>query len=452
MLAIIYRTCQPNWRGVVMQSPLPQGNSAMQCEVSCLNARVDIAVAPRVRASLAPVQRKPRPMPNSDAHPHFATCPRGLEALLAAELERLGASALQATAGGVAFQADARACYRANLESRLATRILRRLETRRYRNEQDVYNISKSLPWSHWFKPTQTLRVDINAHRSPLKSLDFTTLRIKDAICDRFRDDKGSRPSVDTRAPDVRVHAYLDAENVTLYLDTSGEPLYKRGYRVQTVEAPLKENLAAGIIMLSGWQPEETLLDPMCGGGTLLAEAALMGLNIAPGTGRHFGFERLDDFDAGTWTAVREAALAAQTLDRKLSIYGSDLHYREVEYAKENLRAAGLAEVVRIKQASATDLRPPAPQGVLVTNPPYGERIGENDELTALYPKLGDWMKQYFSGWRCYFFTGDPALPKGIRLKASKRTPLFNGAIECRLLEYKIIAGSNRREKPATSA
>ncbi len=387
-------------------------------------------------------------MSNPETISHFATCPRGLEALLSAELERLGAGTVKSVAGGVAFQADLRTCYRANLESRLATRILRRLATMPYRNEQEIYDIARALPWSRWFGASKSIRVDLNASRSPLKSLDFATLRIKDAICDRFRDDTGGRPDVNTREPDIRVHAYLDAANVTLYLDTSGEPLYKRGFRVQSVEAPLKENLAAGIIALSGWQPEDTFLDPMCGGGTLLSEAAMIGLGIPPGAARGFGFERLDDFDADTWKTVRDTALGAQNRERRLSIHGSDLHYREVEYARENLRAAGLGEVVQLKQASATDLRAPSPQGVMVMNPPYGERIGEKAELAALYPQLGDWMKRHFAGWRCYYFTGDPELPKGIRLKASKRTPLFNGAIECRLFEYKIIAGSNRREKP----
>ncbi|MFM9967558.1 MAG: class I SAM-dependent RNA methyltransferase [Burkholderiales bacterium] len=387
-------------------------------------------------------------MPPIDVPDHFATCPRGLEALLADELAHLGAGNVSPASGGVAFNADPRVEYRANLESRLATRILRKLESKNYRNEKDVYDITRAQPWPRWFGVAQSIRVDITAVRSPLKSLDFATLRIKDAICDRFRDEVGERPNVDTRSPGARIQAFLTQSDMTLYLDTSGEPLYKRGYRAQSVEAPLKENLAAGIIALTGWQPEEALLDPMCGGGTLLAEAAMLGLNIAPGLGRSFGFERLADFDANVWASVREAALAARTLDRKLSIHGSDLHYREVEYAKENLRLAGLDKVVQIKQASATDLRAPANAGVLVTNPPYGERIGEKEDLVALYPKLGDWMKQHFADWRCYYFTGDPDLPKGIRLKASKRTPLFNGAIECRLFEYIIIEGSNRREKP----
>lgn len=386
-------------------------------------------------------------MPSTEIPSHFATCPRGLEALLAAEVERLGAGAVAVTSGGVSFQADLRTVYRVNLESRIATRVLRRLDTKPYRNEKDIYELARSQHWGQWFRVSQSIRVDTTAVRSPLKSIDFATLRIKDAICDRFRDNTGSRPNVDTRAPDVRILAYLTQDSATLYLDTSGEPLYKRGYRTQSVEAPLKENLAAGIIALTGWQPEEALLDPMCGGGTLVAEAAMIGLNIAPGLGRSFGFERTSDFDPGLWASVREAAMQARTLDRKLSIHGSDLHYREVEYAKENLRSAGLSDTVQIKQASATDLRPPTAEGVLVTNPPYGERIGEKDDLAALYPKLGDWMKQHFAGWRCYYFTGDPELPKGIRLKASRRTPLFNGAIECRLFEYRIIAGSNRREK-----
>ena len=368
-------------------------------------------------------------MPSTEIPSHFATCPRGLEALLAAEVERLGAGAVAVTSGGVSFQADLRTVYRVNLESRIATRVLRRLDTKPYRNEKDIYELARSQRWGQWFKVSQSIRVDTTAVRSPLKSIDFATLRIKDAICDRFRDDTGSRPNVDTRAPDVRILAYLTQDSATLYLDTSGEPLYKRGYRTQSVEAPLKENLAAGIIALTGWRPEEALLDPMCGGGTLVAEAAMIGLNIAPGLGRSFGFERTADFDSGLWASVREAAMQARTLDRKLSIHGSDLHYREVEYAKENLRSAGLSDTVQIKQASATDLRPPTAEGVLVTNPPYGERIGEKDDLAALYPKLGDWMKQHFAGLRCYYYTGDPELPKGIILKASRRTPQINGAI-----------------------
>jgi putative N6-adenine-specific DNA methylase len=387
-----------------------------------------------------------------DADPYFATCPRGLETLLAAELVELGANAVVPTAGGVAFSADRRGCYRANLESRIATRILRRVAVRPYRNEQQVFEATYDVPWHQVFSPARSIRVDLNAVRAPLKSLDFTTLRIKDAVCDRFRAEAGIRPDVDTRAPDVRIHGFLDAVNFFLYVDTSGEPLYKRGYRVHSAEAPLRENLAAGIVALTGWRPEEPLVDPMCGSGTLVIEAAMRGLNIAPGIGRGFGFERLADFDPGLLQALREQARAAERRDVRLQISGSDQLGREVDGARQNVLAAfgpDLADTVRLKQAQMTDLRPPAggAPGVIVTNPPYGVRLGDKDDLPALYPLIGDWLKKYFAGWRCYIFSGDTSLPKGVRLKASRRTPLFNGAIECRLYEYRLVAGSNR-DKP----
>ena len=383
----------------------------------------------------------------------FASCPRGLEPLLEEELRQLGAHEVRAVAGGASFSADRAVRYRANLESRLATRVLMRLGQAAYRNEQDVYEAALALPWHQWFSPSLSIRVDVNAIRSPLKSLEFATLRIKDAVCDRFRLESGRRPNVDTRLPDVRIHAFLDASHVTLYLDTSGEPLYKRGYRQPGAEAPLKENLAAGLIALAGWQPDEPLLDPMCGSGTLLIEAATRALRVAPGLGRTFGFERLNDFDAGLLERLRDSARAAEQRDRPLALFGSDLHPSEVERTRLHLRAAGLEGAVKLKQAQVTDLRPPAElrgkPGVIVMNPPYGVRMGEREKLAALYPQVGDWLKQHFAGWRCYIFSGDPALAKAIRLHPSRRTPIYNGPIECRLYEYRMVAGTMRR-KPAT--
>jgi len=378
---------------------------------------------------------------------YFATCPRGLEPLLQAELARCGATDVRAVPGGVAFSGGLEVCYRANLESRMATRVLRLVAHEPYRNEQQVYSAAYDVAWHERFAPSRSIRVDVSAVRSPLKSLDFITLRIKDAVCDRFRAESGVRPNVDTRSPDVRVHAFLDAETVTLYLDTSGEPLYKRGYRAHNALAPLKENLAAGIVALTGWQPDQPLLDPMCGGGTLLIEAGMMGLGVAPGLGRGFGFERLSDFDVGLWQRLRASAQTART-QRPLQLLGSDLSGRELEAAHANVRAAGLENAVALKQAQVTDLRPPSgAPGVIVMNPPYGVRMGEQDELAALYPRLGDWLKQFFAGWRCYIFSGDPTIVKLIGLKASRRTPLYNGAIECRLFEYRLVEGSMRRPK-----
>ncbi|MGC2518947.1 MAG: THUMP domain-containing protein [Burkholderiales bacterium] len=381
------------------------------------------------------------------SHAFFASCPRGLEALLAAELAELGARNTSPAPGGVAFEGDMATCYRANLESRLATRVLMRLAHAPYRSEEDIYAAALAVRWPEWFSEKQSIRVDVTAIRSPLKSLDFITLRIKDAVCDRFRSDRGSRPDVDTRAPDIRIHGFFDAGSITLYLDTSGEPLYKRGYRKDAGEAPLKENLAAGILRLTGWDAREPLLDPMCGSGTLVIEAAMMALGVPPGHARGFGFERLKGFDARRWKALREAALARREPPRKLALFGRDRYGDELKKAHLNLEAAGLADCVELKQADVLESSAPAAAGVLVANPPYGVRLGEDEALAGFYPRLGDALKKYYAGWRCYLFSGDPRLPKLIRLQASKRTPLYNGPLECRLYEYRIIAGSMRRTK-----
>jgi putative N6-adenine-specific DNA methylase len=380
----------------------------------------------------------------------FASCPRGLEALLAEELPGFGARITERVPGGVAFEGDMRVCYRVNLESRLATRVLARLARAPYRNEQEVYEMALALSWADWFSERHSIRVDVNAIRSPLKSLEFVTLRIKDAVCDRFRADRGSRPDVDTRTPGVRIQGFLDRESVTLYLDTSGEPLHKRGYRKEAGEAPLKENLAAGILRLTGWDVSEPLLDPMCGSGTLVIEAAMMALAMPPGHARGFGFERLGAFDARVWKDVREETLARGAAPRRLAIFARDRYGEELKKARTNLEAVGLADCVELKQADILDSAAPAPSGVLVANPPYGARLGEDRALAEFYPKLGDTLKKYYPGWRCHLFSGDTRLPKLIRLAASKRTPLFNGPLECRLYEYRIVAGSMR--KPGTGA
>ena len=381
----------------------------------------------------------------------FASCPRGLETLLAEELAGLGARGTGPVPGGVAFEGDLRICYRANLESRLATRVLERVGRFPYRSERDVHEAALGVKWPEWFSDKQTIRVDVKAIRSPLRSLEFATLTIKDAVCDRFRADRGQRPDVDTRSPDIRIQAFLDKETVAFYLDTSGEALNRRGYRRDAGEAPLKENLAAGIVRLSGWQPGETLLDPMCGSGTLIIEAAMMALAIPPGHARVFGFERLAGFDRRCWAEVREAALARRKPVGRLPIFARDRYGEELKKARANLQAAGLADCVEIKQADILDTGAPAAAGVMIANPPYGERLGEDAALAEFYPKLGDTLKKYYSGWRCYLFSGDTRLPKLIRLSASKRTPLYNGPLECRLYEYRIVAGSNRRAAAANA-
>ena len=374
----------------------------------------------------------------------FSPCPRGLETMLANELNALGAQEVRTTDGGVHFTGPFLLSYRVNLHSRIASRVLWRVAIAHYRNEQDIFDTAYALPWNDWFDTSHTIRVNMTAIKCPLKSLDFATLKIKDAVCDKFRALTGDRPSVDTHTPDIRIHAFLESSRMTLYVDTSGDALFKRGVRQYTNVAPLRENLAAGILLLTGWQPGVPLLDPMCGSGTFLIEAALMSLNIAPGISRSFAFEKLKNFDAAAWSDMRSQAQAAQKPVSALPIFGSDLYGDELKAAHLNLENAGLRGAVTLNQANVLEISAPADHGVLVANLPYGERMGDLEELQELYPKLGDVLKKKFGGWNAYLFTSDLRMPKFIRLSVSRRTLLFNGAIECRLFEYKMVAGSNR--------
>lgn len=375
----------------------------------------------------------------------FATCPRGLERLLADELNSFGANDVRTTDGGVSFTGDWALNYRANLQSRLASRILWRVkEPTRFRTEDDVYKAAYALPWTKWFDVSCTILVKVTAIKCPLKSLEFITLKIKDAVCDKFRAEKSERPSVAKLDPDMRIHAFFEGEQFTLYLDTSGDALYKRGVRIHTNIAPLRENLAAGILKMTGWKPGIPLFDPMCGSGTFLIEAAQISLNIQPGIARHFAFEKLKNFDTKLWDSMRETAIAAQLPVSELPLYGSDLYGDALKAAHQNLEDAGLRPTVDLKQCNALEASPPEKEGILVANLPYGERMGDEDELAELYPQLGNVLKQRFGGWNAYLFTADLRIAKLMRLSPSKRTPLYNGAIECRLFEYKIVAGSNR--------
>ena len=376
---------------------------------------------------------------------YFATCPRGLEALLQAELQSVGAKETKPTDGGVGFAGELSVCYAANLHSRIATRILMQAGRGNYQTEDDLYEAAYKLNWPNWFDVKHDFMVKVTGVKCPLKSLEFATLRIKDAVCDKFRQVVDSRPYIDTKTPAVRIHAYLTADVYVYYVDTSGDALYMRGNRKASIEAPLRENLAAGILQLSGWQAGQPLLDPMCGSGTFLLEAAMIALNIAPGLHRSFGFEKLKNFESDTWKKIKNTALKNVKPVTFQKIYGSDSDLRAVRIAKQNLAAAGLLEAVQLSHLEFTALVPPADHGVLVANPPYGVRIGEDEELAVLYPKMGEALKRQFAGWNTYFLTNDLRLPKLMRLTPSKRTPLFNGPLECRLFEIKMVAGSNRK-------
>ncbi len=380
----------------------------------------------------------------------FAPCPRGLEALLAEDVRAAGAlgTSVKIIPGGVQFAGDWRCGYTVNLESRIASRVLWRVASGAYQKEDDIYQLAMSVDWPALFALERTLRVYVTAIKSPLKSLEFITLRVKDAVCDRFRTVCGQRPSVNTAQPDVRIHLFLTADRVTLYIDTSGEPLWQRGHKIAKVEAPVKENLAAGILRLIGWQPGIPLYDPMCGSGTFLLEAAQMSLNDAPGLSREageFGFEKLKNFNAALWRELKQTAAARRDMaPARLDISGADISRDAVARARQNLDYAGIGDLVSVQQGDILQLTPSATPGIVIANPPYGERLGEVESLAAFYPHLGDALKKNYAGWNCWFLTADPALPKGIGLSVKRKIPLFNGPLECRLLHYPMVAGGNR--------
>jgi putative N6-adenine-specific DNA methylase len=394
-------------------------------------------------------------------HSYFCPCPRGLEAALADELNEIAQAygntlkVHNQVPGGVHCSGAMADAMRINLHSRIASRVLMRMAHASYLNENDVYDLALAQPWEDWFEVHHTIRIDVTAIKSPLKSLEFTTLKIKDAVCDRFRDLCGKRPSVNTRTPDMRVFAFLDSRNITLYLDTSGEALFKRGWRLDTGDAPLRENLAAGLLRVSGWKPGEVLFDPMCGSGTILAEAAQMLAGIPPGARRRFAFEKFNAFNADEWHAVK-GSVKPRPLPASPTIFGSDISGDMVAMARVNLQRAGIPFEVPLKQIEAQEVKPPSETpGYIVTNPPYGERIGvrgdstlpEDDMAVAFFSAFGTTLKQRFAGWKVFLFTADLGLPKLLRLKEARKTPFYNGAIECRLFRFDMVAGFNRREE-----
>jgi putative N6-adenine-specific DNA methylase len=392
---------------------------------------------------------------------YFCPCPRGMEQALADELAEIAQTTASKTLkvhnqvpGGVHCSGDMLDAYRLNLHSRIASRVLMRMANKTYSNENDIYDLVLEQPWEDWFGVDHTIRVDLTAIKSPLKSLEFATLKIKDAICDRFRDQFGKRPSVDTREPDMRIVGFLDARNFTIYLDTSGEALFKRGWREETGDAPLRENLAAGLLRVAGWKPGVPLFDPMCGSGTILIEAAQMVQGTPPGARRRFAFEKFADFELQAWQDMK-AAIKPNPLPSEPTIFGSDISGDMVAMTRHNLHAAGILFEVPLKQIEAQQVQAPtATPGLVVTNPPYGERIGVRGDSTipqdemavGFYQQLSSTLKQRFAGWTVYLFTADLGVPKMLRLKESRKTPFFNGALECRLFRFDMVAGFNRRD------
>jgi putative N6-adenine-specific DNA methylase len=384
----------------------------------------------------------------------FAPCPRGLETVLFDELTELGALHVGPTDGGVAFQGPFTLGYRVCLWSRIASRVLWQLAVDEYRSEEDIFSLARDVEWPQLFSAHNTIRVQVDAIRSPVTSLEFVTLRVKDAIVDSFREAGEDRPSVNTSMPDMRIHVFLTTHTATVYLDLAGEALFKRGYRREGLAAPLRENLAAGMLALKGWKGQIPLFDPMCGSGTILTEAAMIAMNLAPGAQRPFAFEKMLNFQADDFHAMRDAAANSGTALPEGLLFGNDRDAEAVDTTRRHLQNIGgeanAARVVLTNEPMET-LASPGPNGLLLTNPPYGERLDELADLKLWYPLVGTWLKKTMAGWKACFITADRALPSGIGFKPSKRTPLFNGALDCRLFEFELYAGS-KRERPAGDA
>ncbi|MDB5886535.1 MAG: putative methylase [Polaromonas sp.] len=443
----------------------------------------------------------------------FLPCAAGVENLLAAEVRRITGLDGKAWRAGVQLQGSWREAMQLNLHSRLAQRVLVELHHGQYRSEQDLYNAAASVAWEIWFTPAQTFKVEITAQHSPLQSLNFAGLKIKDAIADRFRHKFNDvRPSVDTRWPDVRVYAHLTTDTVTVYIDTSGEPLFKRGWREDKGDAPLKETLAAAMIAASGWdelcRQGVPLYDPCCGSGTIVIEAAQIACSIAPGINRKFAFQKYLPFQPHVWDGLLDQAEAAIT-EPTAPVFGSDVSFRMVDFSERNAERAGVANVVQVRGGDALQRMPPAPGGVMLVNPPYGERIDvagvagitgmqsrdqrdqrrqqvddfgqplhrdERDtrdeaafdtprdrsanpgreqaqnawgkDASDFFPQLAAHWKKNYAGWTAHVLTPDLKLPGKMRLKESRRVPMWNGPIECRLFRFDMVAGS-ARGKPA---
>lgn len=395
----------------------------------------------------------------------FAPCPRGLESILAEELHQLEAENIQTTQGGVGFSGHLSTMMQANLHSRVASRILWKLGEKAYQSEDDLYDFARYyIDWSDFFTAQNTMKVVVTAIKTTLKSTSFAGLKVKDGICDYFRFKTGARPNIHLHTPDIRIHLFLTQQIATIYLDTSGEALFKRGYRQDAGEAPLRENLAAGLIMLTGWKPYQTFYDPLCGSGTLLAEAAMIARCIAPGLGRSFAFQQLRCHVKSEW---QQQIHQAKSQENKgiFPIYGSDLSETALVRTRANLTKLGIKDTVTVKQLNVLDARPPAAlgkqhdinvPGVWLCNPPYGIRLKNTciikDNPSNTYPLWGNLLKQHFSGWRAYFFTNDLHLAKEIGLKATKRIVLFNGGLECRLFEYRMQSGRLQKHPSLTTS
>ena len=361
----------------------------------------------------------------------------GLEDVLASEITQLGGQNIRIIKRGVEYEGDKRLLYRSNLELRTALRVLMPIAQFKARHETVFYNKIKSIDWTQYMDVRHTFAVDAVVRSTFFTHSQYAGLKTKDAIADFFREKFFKRPNVNTINPDVQVNVHINEEDVTISLDASGDSLHKRGYRVDTLEAPINEVLAAGMIQISGWQPETPFLDAMCGSGTLLVEAAQKAFGIPPQYGRdYFCFKRWKDFDQALFDDIINNQ-HAQIADFKHLIHGSDISFQAIRVSERNIEAAGLTGKIELERKDFFKLTPPAESGMLIMNPPYDERMQIQD-AQAFYKLIGDTMKKNWKGWQVWIISSNLEAIKSIGLKPSKRIVLFNGALECRFLKFEM--------------
>ncbi|MGB7249658.1 MAG: THUMP domain-containing protein [Phormidesmis sp.] len=370
---------------------------------------------------------------------YFATVARGLEPLVVKELEQLGAKEVEPGFCGAAFKGDRALLYKVNLWARLPFRILQQLDEFDCETSDDLFLGVQRTDWSQYLRPDNTLAVTATGKTGELNHTHFTSLQVKNAIVHQQTRDFGERSDVDTQSPDVRINVHLRDDRATLSLDSSGDSLHRRGYRPAVGAAPLKESLAAALINLSGWQPEQAFFDPLCGSGTLPLEAGMRSLQIAPGLFRErFGFETWLDYDDDLWESLIAEAENQQREELVAFVGGSDRDPNVLIQAHSNAQQCGIEHLVKFQQRELANVEAPADSGILICNPPYGERLGTDTDLGAFYKLLGSILKQRFKGWTAYVLSGNKALSRNIGLRSATRTPVYNGALLCQFMKYEL--------------
>lgn len=369
----------------------------------------------------------------------FASTAKGLVDELYKELEAFGLKGLKRVPSGVEFESTWEGCYRVNLKSRLASRILKPVAEFIAYEPEELYGHVQKHDFTRFIKPSQTLAVDAIVSEGKMRDQRYVALKTKDAIVDQFRDKFEVRPDVDRDNPDLRVWVRAYKNKFHLAVDTSGAPLHERGYRKEAGEAPMKENLAAGLLALSEWDGVSPIVDPMCGSGTLLIEAALRASRIAPGSFRKgFAFQRFQNYDKELWEKVLDEAMDEEIAEPEVKFYGFDSDKRVLAKAKENAKRAGVDHLIEFHRGDIATLEAPVPQGMILTNPPYAVRLGDEDNVRDIYRDFSHTLKTHFKGWNAWVLSGNAELIKDLRLKSTRKHFVFNGPIECRLLKYEI--------------